>query len=495
MKKRTIPPIICLLILLLFSSCNGSLSQTLNNFLNISNGNIYTDNNIINADLSEVNETIDSINSVKETKTDTSEEGKTTSTGKSKIEIKTDASDAQLSIGEVKISVPKEKVEDITAFAPPLNAEELNTLNTNVNKILSSETKTKELVQQLSQPAKPENVTASKGTFMLISAVAEKELENKNTTQHQRDMLTSLAKAAKKNSQSTTFTASDVLASKLVMGIITQISKVTSAQSPLVKDEAINSIEKQASLLLEISKKQIGTFDIFKLDGFDSLFGSNKKSTYPDNAIGKYSYQLSNSNVRETITKYRPTLYSMFLNLYNLNDTSFDAAKERALVESYSNYYTATLAILNYGNQSSIDKFIVDDLMKMATAVLIMQTDEMIQDLNLETPITASKFLNDCLSFNPWLQKDNNENFPPLKESDCLVLPIYLGKLPTNQPIEATDIIKPSGGLINATTLIMKAKALDLMMSKTQLKLPVSEIKENSSIIEILASVGIKEEC
>ena len=201
MKKRIIPIITCLIVLLLFSSCDGSLTQNLNKFLNIANGNVFINSGMIKVDVSAINDVVSSITKVETTKEETVGDTTTRSSGETQLEIDKNNEKANISVGDIKIEVDKEDVESVKSFAPPMTESELDSLNAKLNGIVSSEKKSEELVKQLAEPVEKnsEEEKATKGTFTLTAAVAKKAAENKSSTEEQKVLLNSLAEMATGN--------------------------------------------------------------------------------------------------------------------------------------------------------------------------------------------------------------------------------------------------------------------------------------------------------
>ena len=337
MKKRIIPIITCLIVLLLFSSCDGSLTQNLNKFLNIANGNVFINSGMIKVDVSAINDVVSSITKVETTKEETVGDTTTRSSGETQLEIDKNNEKANISVGDIKIEVDKEDVESVKSFAPPMTESELDSLNAKLNGIVSSEKKSEELVKQLAEPVEKnsEEEKATKGTFTLTAAVAKKH-RKQSSTEEQKVLLNSLAEMATKSAAAESTTAADVLTAKLIMGVVTQISKVSTTEDVTAKAEATKSIIDQASTLITISKKQIGSFDILKLDGFNSILDAmnGKSLSSRDTVENIVIYKFEDADIRKNVSTYRPMIYSALVNLYSFNGQSFDATKEQVLVNS-----------------------------------------------------------------------------------------------------------------------------------------------------------------
>ena len=497
MKKRIIPIITCLIVLLLFSSCDGSLTQNLNKFLNIANGNVFINSGLIKVDLAAVNNVVNTITEVKQTTTEKTKDettGITTTkkeSGETKLEIDDNATNekANISVGDIKIEVKKEDVKDIESFTPPMTPSELGSLNTELNDVLSSEKKSEEFVQKLAQPAPVESATAAKGTFALTAAVAKKVADN--ATDEQKALLNSLAEMADKSAKAESTTAADVLTAKLVMGVVTQMSKIADSNATEAdKNAAKSSIIDQASTLITISKKQIGSFDILALDGIDSLLSStNSKSLSSRETVTSYEYyKFVNQTIIDEVTKYRPMIYSALVNLYSFNGQSFDSTKEQVLVNSYKTFYNATLTLLNYEDKEAAkNKLKIDDLLKMVTSVLVMQLD------GVNTKVTEfdsiSKLLNDLFTLNPWILKDSNGKFQTITNSDAVKLPKYLDGIVDGikQTTKPSDFINDTSGIINYTNLYAQLNTLDSMMEKAKIKIStVADFKLTNELDKIL---------
>ena len=501
MKKRIIPIITCLIVLLLFSSCDGSLTQNLNKFLNIANGNVFINSGLIKVDLAAVNNVVNTITEVKPTTTEKTQDettGITTTkkeSGETKLEIDDNATNekANISVGDINIEVKKEDVKDIESFTPPMTESELDSLNAKLNGIVSSEKKTEELVKQLAEPVAKdsEEEKATKGTFTLTAAVAKKAADNANATEEQKVLLNSLADMATKSAAAESTTAADVLTSKLIMGIVTQASKAAAGDA-IAKAEATKSIIDQASTLITISKKQIGSFDILSLDGIDSLLSStNSKSLSSGDTVEDITiYEFTDTDIRKKVSTYRPMIYSALVSLYSFNGTSFDSTKEQALVNSYKTYYNATLALLSYADEATIEKLEIDDLLKMATSAVVMQLDEAVKNANIDGLTSISKLLTDLFTLNPWILKNSDGNFPTITESVIVKLPGYLkGKVnEITKGTKPSDFINNDGGIINETNLYAQLNTLDSMMEKAKIK--ISNVKDFKLATELNKILG-----
>lgn len=491
MKKRIIPIITCLIVLLLFSSCDGSLTQNLNKFLNIANGNVFINSGMIKVDVSAINDVVSSITKVETTKEETVGDTTTRSSGETQLEIDKNNEKANISVGDIKIEVDKEDVESVKSFAPPMTESELDSLNAKLNGIVSSEKKSEELVKQLAEPVEKnsEEEKATKGTFTLTAAVAKKAAENKSSTEEQKVLLNSLAEMATKSAAAESTTAADVLTAKLIMGVVTQISKVSTTEDVTAKAEATKSIIDQASTLITISKKQIGSFDILKLDGFNSILDAmnGKSLSSRDTVENIVIYKFEDADIRKNVSTYRPMIYSALVNLYSFNGQSFDATKEQVLVNSYKTYYNATLALLNYADEDTIEKLEIDDLLKMATSVVVMQLD------GVNTKVlgfdSISKLLNDLFTLNPWILKDSNGKFQTITNSDAVKLPKYLDGIVDGikQTTKPSDFINDTSGIINYTNLYAQLNTLDSMMEKAKIKIStVADFKLTNELDKIL---------
>ena len=193
-----------------------------------------------------------------------------------------------------------------------MTESELDSLNAKLNGIVSSEKKSEELVKQLAEPVEKnsEEEKATKGTFTLTAAVAKKAAENKSSTEEQKVLLNSLAEMATKSAAAESTTAADVLTAKLIMGVVTQISKVSTTEDVTAKAEATKSIIDQASTLITISKKQIGSFDILKLDGFNSILDAmnGKSLSSRDTVENIVIYKFEDADIRKNVSTDRKSV-------------------------------------------------------------------------------------------------------------------------------------------------------------------------------------------
>lgn len=408
-----------ILIFLLFS-CEGSITSTFNRFLDPFQDNVFITSGLVKPDTSKVDALVAAISTV--TAPTVSDDGTISiGSGDTKVELKgADGEDKKITIGEgdnkleITIEVGNElygTINTINTFSPPLSKAELDNINTMLVEISSSPQKKKALTEELNKPASSAAQEQAKGTFKIASAAAEEAIKKVPDDQTElKSLLENVAAMANDVAGSDSIATADVLKSQLLVGMMTDVAALNkTGATDDEKEAATTKIIDQAGTLIQLSKQQVGEFDILKLNGLDSIITdmANTKSVSTRGADETFEVD---ADVREEIEKYRPALYDFMIKVLGFNGTSFDYDKLEASVNSFKNIEMGyRMMLLTKPDR----KFTLDETLNYLTSLVVYQIGSVDKFVTTEERNVAT-ILDKILEDNPWLKKSSDGTFPAI---------------------------------------------------------------------------------